>query len=98
MIFAVRAGGRQVSPGAAAGAPYVLIWVAVSAARTLFTYEAEQSASFQKSLGHFLISNHISPAALADAIVFLGFAMLIAQRGTLFLRSQRLATATPVPA
>ncbi|WP_433213063.1 hypothetical protein [Microtetraspora malaysiensis] len=76
-----------------AGAPYVLIWGAVSAARTLFAYEAEESVSFQRSLGEFLVSNHISPAALADAIMFLGFAMLIAQRGSLFLRSRRLTPA-----
>lgn len=81
-----------------AGPPYVLVWVAVSAARTLFTYEASNSASFQRSLGEFLMSNHISPAALADTILFLGFAMLIAQRGSLFLRSQRLTTAAPAAA
>lgn len=81
-----------------AGLPYFLIWAAVSAARTLFTYEVENSASFQRSLGHFLVSNHISAAALADAILFLGFAMLIVQRGTLFFRARRRTPATPVPA
>jgi hypothetical protein len=81
-----------------AGAPYLLLWVAVAAARLLFTYEAENSPSFQASLGRFLVSHHISSVALADAIMFLGFAMLIAQRGTLYLRSRRLTSNTLVPA
>jgi hypothetical protein len=56
-------------------------------ARLAFAYEAEHSAGFATALGGFLASNHISSAALADAIMFLGFAMLIVQRGTLAARS-----------
>jgi hypothetical protein len=70
-----------------AGAPYLAIWVAVALARLAFAYEAEHSAGFATALGGFLASNHISSAALADAIMFLGFAMLIVQRGTLVARS-----------
>ena len=70
-----------------AGAPYLAIWVAVAAARLLFAYEAEHSAAFARALGGFLVSNHISSTALADAIMFLGFAMLVVQRGTLAARA-----------
>lgn len=72
---------------AAAGAPYLAIWIAITLARLLFAYEAQHSAGFARALGGFLLSNRISPAALADAITFLGFMMLVVQRGTLAARS-----------
>jgi membrane protein CcdC involved in cytochrome C biogenesis len=85
-------------PMTVAGLPYLLLWVVVAAARTLFTYEAESSLSFQRALGEFLVSHHISSVALGDAVMFLGFAMLIAQRGTLYIRSRRLTTGAAVSA
>jgi hypothetical protein len=89
-----------------AGAPYVTIWVAVTLARLLFVYETGHSASFGRALGSILVSNHISSTALADAIMFAGFTMLIVQRGSLALRwylparatSGPRATSTPAPA
>lgn len=81
-----------------AGAPYVALWVLVCAARALFAYEADNSRSFQRELGRFLVGNHISPSALADAILFLSFAMLMAQRGALFVRSRRATAPAPAAA
>ncbi len=76
-----------------AGAPYALLWAAVAAARLLFAYQAQHSQSFQHSLGLFLTTHHMSPVALADAIMFLGFAMLIVQRGSLYIRWRPLPAA-----
>lgn len=70
-----------------ADVPYLAIWIAITLARLLFAYEAQHSAGFARALGGFLLSNRISPAALADAITFLGFMMLVVQRGTLAARS-----------
>lgn len=94
-LMKVETGDGEATPVTVAGVPYVLLWVAVCAARTLFAYEAGHSASFQRSLGEFLVTNHISPAALADAIMFAGFAMLLAQRGMLLTRSRRRTSPQP---
>ncbi len=79
-----------------ARAPYALLWTAVAAARLWFAYEAEHSAPFQQSLGQFLVAHRMSAASLADAIMFLGFAMLIVQRGSLYLRWRGLPAAARV--
>jgi membrane protein CcdC involved in cytochrome C biogenesis len=73
-----------------AGTLYAAVWIAVGAARLLFSYESTHSAAFARALGQFLIGNHISVTALADAILFVGFAMMIANRAVLLLRSRRL--------
>jgi len=78
-----------------AGAPYAAIWLVVAAGRLLFTYETEHSASFGRAVGTFLVSNHISVTALADSFMFIGFAMLLAHRGTLFFRGRQAAAHTP---
>jgi hypothetical protein len=81
-------------PVTVAGVPYVGIWVVVALARLVFAYEAQHSASFARALGGFLVSNYIAAAALADSIMFLGFTMLIVQRGSLGVRAYR---ARPAP-
>lgn len=75
-------------PVTVAGLPYLAIWVAFTAARLLFTYEVQHSVSFGQAVGHFLVSNRISVTALADSIMFIGFAMLITHRGSLYLRGR----------
>ena len=72
-----------------AAAPYAAGWIAIALARLAFSYESENSAAFERALGQFLTGNHISVTALADAIMFVGFAMMIATRGALLLRSRR---------
>ena len=76
-----------------AGAAYAAVWVVVGAARLLFVYESSNSVSFGRALGSFLITNHISVTALADSIMFVGFAMLVANRAVLFRRSRGLRAA-----
>jgi membrane protein CcdC involved in cytochrome C biogenesis len=73
-----------------AGAPYAVIWIIFGAARLAFTYETEHSASFGRAVGEFLVSHHISVTALADAMMFIGLAMIVTNRCTLFLRGRRL--------
>ena len=73
------------------------MWVTVAAARLLFSYESTHSVAFERALGQFLIGNHIHVTALADAIMFVGFAMMVANRAVLLLRSRRLDTLAAAP-
>lgn|GEM_PF-1720638 len=75
-----------------AGAPYAAVWIVVAIARLMFTYESTHSISFGRALGTFLINNQISVTALADAIIFVGFAMMVANRAVLLIRSRRVGT------
>lgn len=71
-----------------AGLAYALVWVAFALARLAFVWETENNKSFARQLGQWLMENHISVAAFADAIMFLGFAMLIAHRAALYVRGR----------
>jgi len=77
-----------------AGVVYAAIWIVFGAARALFIYETGHSAAFSKAVGTFLVTNHISVTALADAMLFLGLAMIVTNRCVLFLRGRRV----PAPA
>lgn len=81
-------------PVTVAGAAYAAIWLIIAFARLAFAYEAQHSASFAAALGGFLAANHISATALADSILFLSIAMLIALRGSLAIRAYRPGPAT----
>jgi hypothetical protein len=80
-----------------AGAVYAAIWICFCAARLGFAYESSHSASFGRAVGQFLVGNHITVTALADAIMFLSLAMLIGNRGTLFVRARSARARTPIP-
>jgi drug/metabolite transporter (DMT)-like permease len=79
------------------GVAYVLAWAAFAAARIAFIWESSHSKSFGRALGSFLIDNHIGITALADAVMFLGFAMMVANRGTLWSRSRSARVGGSVP-
>jgi drug/metabolite transporter (DMT)-like permease len=79
------------------GVGYVLAWAAFAAARIAFIWESSHSRSFGRALGSFLIDNHIGVTALADAVMFLGFAMMGANRGALWSRSRSARPGESVP-
>jgi hypothetical protein len=76
-------------PMTVAGVAYAAIWLVIAFARLAFAYEAQHSPSFARALGGFLASSHISSTALADSILFLSIAILIALRGSLAVRAYR---------
>jgi hypothetical protein len=84
------------------GVAYVLAWTAFAAARIAFIWETSHSMSFERALGSFLVDNHIAVNAFADSVMFLGLAMMVANRGVLWSRSRssrvRGAGAVPVAA
>ncbi|WP_037572257.1 hypothetical protein [Phaeacidiphilus oryzae] len=84
------ADGRPVT---VAGAPYAVVWLLVAGARLWFTWASSHSVGFQRDLGEFLVTHHIAVNALADAVMFTGFAMLLVQRGSLWLRARGTVTA-----
>lgn len=68
---------RRSAPAGAvvsrAGIGYALIWAGATAARLGFAYGAEHV--FPAQLGQFLVAHQLSPAALANAFIFLALGM-----------------------
>jgi hypothetical protein len=79
--------GRAVSY---AGLPYVLIWLAITAARIYFTYGANHI--FTDQLGNWLVTERVSVGALTDSFIFVSIAMLLGRTGILAAKA-RVATA-----
>ena len=46
----------------------------------MFIFQTSHSAAFGRAVGTFLATHHISVTALADAMLFLGLAMILANR------------------
>jgi hypothetical protein len=67
------------------GAAYGAFWCAVIGARLAFTYGANHWYATQ--LGHWLLTNGISVAALTDALIFMAISMTLAR--TLWLAGSR---------
>lgn len=82
-----REAGRPVSW---AGAPYALVWVAVTAGRIYFTYGA--SHVFSHQLGGWLVAERVSVGGLTDSLIFVSIAMLLGRTGILAVKA-RAATA-----
>jgi hypothetical protein len=86
--------GRAVSY---AGLPYVLIWLALTAARIYFTYGA--SHVFTDQLGNWMVTERISVGALTDSFIFVSIAMLLGRTGILAAKARvAAARASQAPA
>lgn len=84
-----------------AGVAYGALWAAVVGARLYFAYGSVHV--FPTQLGRWLATNHITPDALTDALIFLAIGMLLTRTGALIAKARRArhaaaATARPVPA
>jgi hypothetical protein len=67
------------------GLGYALLWIAISAARYLFSYGATHW--FGRQLETFLTSNQVDHGALADALIFLFLTMYLTRTLGLVLRA-----------
>jgi hypothetical protein len=69
-----------------AGAPYVLMWLIVTAARIYFTYGAEHV--FGPQLGGWMAANQVTVGALTDSLIFVSLAMLLGRTTILAVKSR----------
>ena len=81
--------GRPVSR---AGAPYAILWIAVVAARAVFSYGSVHW--FSRTLVSWAIANQVSVAAITDGLIFMAVAMVLVRTVGLGVRASRL----PAPA
>ncbi|GAA1932875.1 hypothetical protein [Streptantibioticus ferralitis] len=66
---------------------YAALWTTVIGARLLFAYASVHV--FPAQLGHWMATNHITPDALTDALIFLAMGMLVARTAALLGKGAR---------
>jgi hypothetical protein len=82
-----------------AGVAYAVAWIVLAGARSAFIYGCQHW--FTRSLGMFLVSNHISVDAFADSILLLSLVPIVVNRLAIMIRGrlmQASAVARPVQA
>lgn len=80
---------EQGVPWSRAGGAYAALWVIVIGARIGFAYAVSHSHHLQVWLG----TQHITSAALTDALIFMAAGMLLARTAVLVARAHRLPAA-----
>jgi hypothetical protein len=69
-----------------AGAGYAALWLAIIGARLAVAYLAKDDRRFQV----WLYAQHVTSAALTDALIFMAAGLLLARTGALLARSARV--------
>lgn len=75
-------------PASRTGASYAALWVVVIGARAAFSYGALHW--FNPQLGHWMISNGVSSAAITDGLIFMAVTMLLSRTIGLAVRAAKL--------
>jgi hypothetical protein len=78
-------------PVSRAGAGYAALWVGVVGARAAFSYGALHW--FSPQLGHWMLRNSVTSAAITDALIFMAITLLLTRTAGLSLRSRKLGDA-----
>jgi len=71
-------------------AGYAALWVAVIGARAAFSYGAIHW--FGPQLGHWMIRNSVTSAAITDGLIFMAVSMLLTRTIGMALRAVRIAS------
>lgn len=77
---------RQERDGLAwsiAGVAYAVLWLVIIGARLAFVYTSNHTHVVQ----HWLLTNHIAALSVANALIFMAVALLLARTGTLLIRA-----------
>jgi membrane protease YdiL (CAAX protease family) len=76
-------------PVSRAGWPYAIFWTVIVAARTAFSYGSVHW--FNAPLVSWGIANHVTVAALTDALIFMAIMMVLVRTAGLRARASRVA-------
>ena len=82
--------GAEGSPRSQAGIGYAALWIAVAGARIGFAYATSHSHHLQA----WLVTHHITAAAVTDALILMAAGMLVFRTAILRLRATKLAGGT----
>lgn len=87
---------RTGKPVSRAGGWYAALWIAVVGARAAFSYGAAHW--FGPQLGHWMIANQVTAAAITDGLIFMAVGMLVTRTLGLMVRAAYLPAADGAPA
>jgi hypothetical protein len=79
---------KSGKPVSRARAGYAALWVVVIGARAAFSYGATHW--FSSELGHWMIRNAVTGAAITDALIFMAVTMLLTRTLGLAVRAAKL--------